>query len=164
MAILIDIRLPDHIVYFFILQLLPKIVIMYLSSAAEISPFPLMSNTLKASISSSSMSMSFIFLDRAENIWPSVIEILGNWWCRYRLLRPLWSLPLAWLWWGFGQGIAQRCRVLEREWVPYWWWSRRRSCRKVRRPIWILRFVPRSFGQPFLNQMIFKLQLIGNNC
>ena len=52
----------------------PKFVITCLSSAAEISPFPSLSKTLKASISSSSESYSFIFLAiKAKNSGKSIV-------------------------------------------------------------------------------------------
>lgn len=45
----------------------PRLVMTCLSSAAEISPFPSLSNTLKASINYSSVSVSFIFLSLIAN-------------------------------------------------------------------------------------------------
>ena len=84
----------------------PKLVITCRSYAAEISPLPSRSNTLKASINYYYVSVSFIFLYGWERTWPSRRGILGNLWfhCRRRRLR--WSYLEVLLRLDFVRGIS----------------------------------------------------------
>ena len=87
----------------------PRFVITCLSSAAEISPFPSLSNTLNASISYSSVSVSFIFLNlNSLRTWPSMTKTRGNRWSHCHQHPLHWSCPVVMLRWGFDPMISSQ--------------------------------------------------------
>ena len=92
----------------------PRFVITCLSSAAEISPFPSLSNTLNASISYSSVSVSFIFLNlNSLRTWPSMTKTRGNRWSHCHQHPLHWSCPVVMLRWGFDPMISSQFPVPE---------------------------------------------------
>merc|ERR1711918_274157 len=74
LPVAIDVRLADHLVDLLVRELLAEVLITWRSSAAEMKPLPSLSNTLNASFSSSSESVSFILRAmRLKNSGKSIV-------------------------------------------------------------------------------------------